>query len=78
MTTAERSAIINDNGKLDVDISKISSCASASMSTCEKVCSRYYSCQTIAFANDLLVEYENEKVSHSKVKYMLDETNNIC
>lgn len=65
MTQEERNAII-DNGN-NIDISKISSCPCISMDTCEKICNRYYSCQTIAYANDLLVEYENSKCNDSKI-----------
>ena len=63
MTKQEHNAIIDNGDSIDIDISKISSCPCLSMDTCEKICSRYYGCQTIAYANDLLVEYENAKRS---------------
>ena len=43
----------------DVDISQISACSYKSMDECEQKCPKYYSCQTIALANDLLVAYED-------------------
>ena len=43
---------------LDVDISKISSCLCKSIEECEKRCPRYHGCNTIAVANDMLVEME--------------------
>lgn len=70
MTKAEREAIIDNGNTINIDISKISSCPCTSMDTCEKICSRYYSCQTIAYANDLLVEYEESKggTNHGQTK----------
>lgn len=61
MNKEEREAIIDNGNTLDIDISKISTCPYKSMDMCEKLCQRYHSCQTIAYANDLLVEYENSK-----------------
>lgn len=58
----EDKGIVIKNGT-DIDISKISSCSYRSMSECEEKCERYYSCDTIAVANDLLVEYEKVQPS---------------
>lgn len=60
MINAEREAIIDEDNSIDVDISKISSCPYHSMDDCEKYCDKYYRCDTIAYANDLLIEYENK------------------
>lgn len=54
--SSEDDAIIDD-GK-DVDISKISSCEYHSMNDCENKCPKYYSCNTIALANDILSKNE--------------------
>lgn len=56
MNKEEREAIIDDGNTLDTDISKISTFPYKSMDMCEKLCQRYHSCQTITYANDLLVE----------------------
>lgn len=54
----DKNAVFFENGIPDVNISKISSCSSCSMSECEKKCARYYHCDTIALAEDILKEYE--------------------
>jgi hypothetical protein len=56
---------VRNDGK-DIDISKISSCESMSMNDCEKHCPRYYNCDTIAYANDLLVKYEDKNCERSQ------------
>lgn len=45
------------NGGQDYDVSHISSCEST-LDKCEKECPRYYSCDTVAMANDILRDYE--------------------
>ena len=47
--------ILNDGQ--DYDVSHISSCDST-LSKCEEICPHYYSCNTVALANDILREYE--------------------
>lgn len=61
MTKAEYDAIFFIP---DVDISKISSCNQRSITDCERNCSRYFNCSTIAYANDLLTEYEQSKQTY--------------
>lgn len=58
LTEQEQDAVISKDGNLDIDISKISSCSRTSMDDCKENCPRYYSCNTIAYANDILVKYE--------------------
>ena len=60
MQEIERKAIIQKGDDIDIDISKISSCSQHSLADCEKYCSRYYGCQTVAYANDLIVEFEEK------------------
>lgn len=50
--------ILNDGQ--DYDVSRISSCDST-LNECEKGCPRYYSCDTVAMAEDILKEYEFSK-----------------
>lgn len=45
----------------DVDVSKISDCSCHSTAECERKCDKYYHCNTIAMANDILKEYEEDK-----------------
>lgn len=57
----EQSAIFETNGIPDVNISKISGCThSLSMTWCEAHCPKYHNCQTIALANDMLTEWEQQ------------------
>lgn len=56
----ELDAIIDKDGVLDIDISKISGCACKSINECERRCRKYSGCWTVAYANDILVTYENE------------------
>ncbi len=56
----ELDAVINKDGVLDIDISKISGCPCKSIDECEKRCWKYSGCWTIAYANDILVTYEDE------------------
>ncbi len=49
--------LINKNGT-DLNISMISNCRCTSMDECEIECARYYTCNTIALANDLLHDFE--------------------
>ena len=51
-------AVFGTDGAEDVDVSRISSCESSSLTWCERCCDRYYSCDTVALANDMLVCYE--------------------
>ena len=51
-------AVFVTDGAGDVDVSRISSCESRSLTWCECYCDRYYSCDTVALANDMLVCYE--------------------
>lgn len=60
LTKQEKAAVKCTNGKLDIDISKISTCTKTSMDDCEANCGRYSSCSTIAYANDILANYEKE------------------
>lgn len=61
MTKNEKNSIFRDSdGRLDVDVSKISTCKRHSLVECECECARYYFCNTVAYAGDLLVELENE------------------
>ena len=46
--------------EMDVDISQISSC-SYHLEECEKKCSKYSRCYTIAIANDMLTEYKEKE-----------------
>lgn len=48
-----------NNGK-DFYMSKICSC-NKTMNQCERACGKYYSCENIAMANDILVEYEESQ-----------------
>lgn len=68
LTQQELSAIIYTNHHLDIDISKISSCNKTSMYDCENECPRYHICSTIAYANDILTQYENESVLYNPGK----------
>ena len=54
MTNTEKQAI--DPVVNDIDIAQISSCDTHSLEECERTCGRYCNCQTVAYANDLLVE----------------------
>lgn len=47
------------NGK-DFDMSKICSC-NKTMDQCEHTCGKYYDCENIAAANDILVKYEESQ-----------------
>ena len=60
----EFDAVIRKQNKLDIDISKISSCQCKSMDECEKHCGKYYGCSTIAYANDILITYDESLDSH--------------
>ena len=60
LSALEQSAVYIRNGKIDIDISKISSCTKDSMDKCESECPKYHSCKTIAYANDILSKYGSE------------------
>lgn len=50
-----------DDGK-DIDMTKICGCPYArTLDECEKNCMKYFDCQNVAIANDILVAYENMK-----------------
>lgn len=51
-----KAVFVNDKGVPDVNMSKICSCSRNSMDDCKEDCERYYSCDLIAMANDMLVE----------------------
>lgn len=55
-------AVLNDGLDVDVDMSKICGCTNKTMNWCEENCKKYYSCDNIAIANDLLKEYEEKGV----------------
>ena len=56
-----RAIFVNTKGEIDVDVSKISCCQCHSLDECEHGCSKYYNCDTVAYANDLLVEFEKDR-----------------
>lgn len=63
----EFEAVLND-GK-DLDVSKISGCPFQSLNDCAAYCGRYCSCDTVAMAEDILKEYEQQPkylVRHSR------------
>lgn len=53
------------NNRTDFDMSKICSC-NKKISECEKQCARYYRCDSVAMADDILKEYEERKLSWEK------------
>lgn len=57
-----------DASGTDIDVSMISSCKSHSMTECENTCERYYGCQTVAYANDVILECEQIKDDKEKSK----------
>ena len=56
-----RAIHVNTKGEIDVDVSMISCCQCHSLDECEHGCSKYYSCDTVAYANDLLFEFEKDR-----------------
>lgn len=58
---------------IDFDMSKICSCCKK-ISECEKKCARYYSCDNVAMANDVLKEYEERE--HYDIKRISKRTEN--
>lgn len=62
-----RAIYVNTKGEIDVDVSKISCCQCHSLDECEHGCSKYYNCNTVAYANDLY--WSNlKKIDRKKVK----------
>lgn len=63
----------------DFDMSKICSC-NKTMNQCERDCGKYYSCENIAMANDILVEYEetqSELHMNKRLEYLIDEVEKL-
>lgn len=57
---------IIDDGK-DIDMTKICGCPYArTLDKCEQECKKYYDCQYVAIANDILVAYEKCKGEKKK------------
>lgn len=55
--------IINDG--TDIKMKNLTGCADAAewtLSDCEKNCKKYYSCYSVALANDILKEYEEGSI----------------
>lgn len=61
-----------NNGR-DFDMSKVCSC-NKKISECEERCQRYYSCDNVAMANDVLKEYEERE--HYVIKRIFKRTEN--
>ena len=57
MGKTEDFSMILNNGQ-DLDMSKICGCTTQTLSECENNCSKYYSCNNVAIANDILMKYE--------------------
>lgn len=58
------------NNGTDVDMSKICGCTNNTMSWCEANCKKYYDCNNIALANDILKKYEEtEDLKRNEDKY---------
>jgi hypothetical protein len=53
-TEKPNAVYINSKGIPDVDMSKICSCSATSMDYCEENCGRYYWCNSILEAEDML------------------------
>ena len=58
--------IYTKNG--EVCISRISDCDCYTINKCKKECNKYHSCKTVALANDLQKEYEQDKEYIIKIK----------
>lgn len=56
ITDGDLKAVI-DNGR-DIDMTRISGCGSPNLDWCEAHCTKYYDCETVAYANDILVACE--------------------
>lgn len=65
----------DENGNKDVFMGCINGC-SATLTQCEYTCGRYYTCDTVAAANDLLRGNELGKEENDK-KYLFPESNVI-
>lgn len=56
--------VIGTKRGLDVLMNKICGCEKCTkgwtLSDCEEKCDRYYSCDNVAIANDILVQHEKE------------------
>lgn len=76
MTLKERQAILENNN--DVDVSKISNCILHSTEECENQCEKYNKCKIIAKADDLLIEWQWEKIKkYLNVIIDLNDVKNI-
>ena len=53
-----KTAVIDDGIIRDVDMPQICGCDTPSLNWCETHCKRYYGCDNVAFANDILKVYE--------------------
>ena len=62
-----KDAVIDDGRRYDVDIAKIGGCEGACLDFCLENCDGYYSCESVALANDILVVYEDEELSECAV-----------
>ena len=49
------------NNGMEFDLSKISSCE-RTLTSCEQECSKYYSCDMVALANDILLQFEQDEL----------------
>lgn len=58
--TATGGIFTDENGNKDVFMGCINGC-SATLTQCEYTCGRYYTCDTVAVANDLLRDDEKRK-----------------
>lgn len=58
--TATGGIFTDENGNKDVFMGCINGC-SATLTQCEYTCGRYYTCDTVAVANDLLRDNEKRK-----------------
>lgn len=64
--------IYTKNG--EVCISRISDCNCYTIDKCKNECNKYNSCRTIALANDLQKEYEQDKEYIIKIKNIILNT----
>ena len=64
--------IYTKNG--EVCISRISDCNCYTIDKCKKECNKYNSCRTIALANDLQKEYEQDQEYIIKIKNIILNT----
>lgn len=53
--------VMSKSNGLDVSMHKICGYKTDSLNTCEQKCAKYYSCDNVAYANDILTAYENKE-----------------